>query len=86
VGAAEALSMGLVNRVVPEGKARESAEALARELCALPQVCMRQDRLSAYEQFSMSLDEALQNELRHGMISLEAGVQDGAKRFTERRK
>ena len=86
VGAAEALSMGLANRVVPAGEARAAAEALARELAALPQVCMREDRLSAYEQFGLSLDEALANELRHGLVSLQAGAADGAQRFTERKR
>lgn len=86
VTAAEALSMGLANRVVPAGEARAAAEALALELSALPQVCMRQDRLSAYEQFGMSLDEAFANELRRGMISLGAGFEEGARAFTNRRR
>jgi enoyl-CoA hydratase len=85
VNAAEALSMGLANRVVPEGQARAAAEALAQELALLPQVCMRQDRLSAYEQFGMSLDAALANELEHGLTSLQAGV-EGAQRFAERKR
>jgi enoyl-CoA hydratase len=85
VGAAEALSMGLANRVVPEGQARAAAEALAHELSLLPQVCMRQDRLSAYEQFGLSLDAALANELEHGLTSLQAGV-EGAQRFAERKR
>ena len=85
VTAAEALAMGLANRVVPAGEARAAAEALARELSALPQVCMQQDRLSAYEQFGMSLDDAFANEVDHGLVSLAAGAQDGARAFTARR-
>src|SRR6476660_7501904 len=54
VDAQEALAMGLANRVVPHGQAREAAEALARDLAAFPQICMRQDRLSAYEQFDLA--------------------------------
>jgi enoyl-CoA hydratase len=84
VTAAEALAMGLANRVVPPGQARAAAEALAHELAALPQVCLRQDRLSAHEQFGMSLDEALANEMRHGLVSLAAGLEDGARAFTGR--
>src|SRR5690242_4439117 len=57
VGAAEALSMGLANRVVPRGTARQAAEQLAREIAEFPQICMRGDRRSAYEQFDLSLDE-----------------------------
>jgi enoyl-CoA hydratase len=84
VGAAEALAMGLANRVVPAGTARAAAEALAHELSSLPQTCMREDRLSAYEQLGMSLDEAIANELRHGVVSLEAGAVEGAQRFAGR--
>src|SRR5262250_1905897 len=54
VEAREALQMGLVNRVVAKGAAREEAEKLAREIAAFPQVCMREDRMSAYEQFDLS--------------------------------
>jgi enoyl-CoA hydratase len=80
VTAAEALSIGLVNRVVPRGTARQAAEALARELCAFPQVCMRADRLAAHEQASLSLPEALANELRHGMQAIPEALA-GARRF-----
>jgi len=83
VGAAEALQMGLANRVVPRGQARSAAEALAREIAAFPQECMRRDRRSAYEQFDLPLDEAIQNELRHGMRALEAHGSEGAQRFAQ---
>jgi enoyl-CoA hydratase len=81
VDAQEALQIGLVNRVVAKGKAREEAEKLAMQLAALPQVCLREDRLSAYEQFDLSLPEALLNEFNHGLKSLEAGGREGAARF-----
>jgi enoyl-CoA hydratase len=81
VNAQEALQMGLVNRVVPKGQVRVEAEKLAREIAAFPQVCMRNDRLSAYEQFDLPFSEALLNEFNHGLRSLEAGAQEGAKRF-----
>ena len=80
VGAAEALSMGLVNRVVGKGQARAAAEALAAELARLPQGALRGDRLSVYEQWDLPLDEALANELRHGVAALAEGV-GGAARF-----
>src|ERR1700709_1746197 len=47
VQADEALAIGLANRVVPNGQARQAAEELAAELAALPQQCLRSDRLSA---------------------------------------
>jgi enoyl-CoA hydratase len=81
VHADEALRMGLVHRVVPRGRAREEAEKLAREIAAFPQVCMREDRLSAYEQGDLNFHDAMANEFAHGLTSLEAGARDGAARF-----
>jgi len=82
VGAAEAQQMGLANRVVPRGCARAAAEELARELAALPQICLRADRASTYESLDLDLPEAMLNELRHGMRSLAAGESAaGAKKF-----
>jgi enoyl-CoA hydratase len=81
VRAEEALQMGLVNRIVPKGAAREEAEKLAREIAAFPQVCMCEDRLSAYEQFDLNFHDAMANEFHHGLASLQAGARDGAARF-----
>lgn len=81
VSAEEALSMGLVNRVVARGRARAEAEALARELARFPQAAMRGDRLSAYEQWDLDFEQALQNELRRGMAALSAETLAGARRF-----
>lgn len=81
VAAEEALAMGLVNRVVPHGQSRAAAEALAVELAAFPQACLRNDRLSTYEQYDLSLHDALANELRRGLDSLQAGAAEGAARF-----
>ena len=84
VEADEALSFGLANRVVPHGTAREEAERLAEQLAGLPQLCMRNDRLSAYEQWDMSLEEALSNEFDHGLKVLTSGESlAGAQRFSE---
>jgi enoyl-CoA hydratase len=83
VGAEEALRMGLVNRLVPRGRARAEAEALAAELARFPQTCLRQDRLSAWEQDGMSLSGALANEFRRGMTSLSSPeLVEGVARFT----
>ncbi len=80
VDAHEALAMGLVNRVVPRGQARAAALALAAELARLPQAALRGDRLSAYEQWDLAHDDALANELRHGVAALAEGL-GGAARF-----
>jgi enoyl-CoA hydratase len=81
VSANEAHQMGLVNRIVPPGSGRREAEELARELAAFPQVCLREDRLSVYEQLSQPLEAALQGELRHGLRALESEALEGARRF-----
>jgi enoyl-CoA hydratase len=70
VAAEEALAMGLVNRVVRSGEALGAALELAAILAALPQVCLRQDRLSVLEQEGLDEAAAMANELRHGMTSL----------------
>ncbi len=84
--AAEALAMGLANRVVPRGAARAAAEELARELAALPQICLRGDRRSALEQTDLSFDEAMRNELRLGLRALATEAGPGAARFSERHR
>ncbi len=86
VGAAEALQLGLANRVVPKGTARAAAEELARELAALPQLCLRGDRRSAIEQADLSFDEAMRNELRIGLRALGSEAVPGAARFSGRRR
>jgi len=70
VGAAEALAIGLVNRVVPKGSAREAAEQLAAEIAALPQVCLREDRSSAIESVGLDYAAAMAGEFAHGLTSL----------------
>src|SRR4029077_9759459 len=59
VDAAEALAMGLANRVVPKGQARQHAEELAAELAKLPQQCMRSDRLSMLNQWGSCEADAM---------------------------
>jgi enoyl-CoA hydratase len=82
VDAPAALAMGLVDRVVPTGTAREAAEALARELAALPQECLRGDRHSAYEQAGRTEQEALAREFAAGSAVLAgAEISDGVARF-----
>lgn len=73
VSAEEALAFGLVNRLTENGAAMDAAMALARELAALPQTCLRHDRLSAIEQWDMTATEATANEIRHGLATLESG-------------
>ena len=82
VDAREALEMGLANRLVEDGEALNEALALARTLSAFPQNCLRSDRLSAYEQWGLSLESALANEFRRGMEVIDSReTVEGASRF-----
>ncbi len=81
VKADEALQFGLVNQVVPRGTSRAAAEALAAELAAFPQTCLRADRLSAYGAFDGPLPEVLRREFETGIGSLQVDGIAGAARF-----
>ncbi len=81
VEADEALRMGLANRVVPTGTAREAAIALAQQLATFPQATMRADRLSAYRQWDLPLPQALHQEWAQGRDCLGEALA-GATRFT----
>lgn len=81
VTAREALAMGLVDRVVPDGTAREAAEALAAELSRFPQACLRADRASVHAQWNLPLEEALATEFRGGVDALAREGLDGARKF-----
>jgi enoyl-CoA hydratase/carnithine racemase len=82
VGAIEALEMGLINRCVPDGEALTTAIELAQKLAVFPQTAMRQDRLSAIEQWSLSEEDAIANEISHGLVTVASGeTASGAKNF-----
>ncbi|MEJ5187412.1 MAG: crotonase/enoyl-CoA hydratase family protein [Candidatus Geothermincolales bacterium] len=84
VSAREAYEMGLVNRLVPRGKSREEAEALAVQLSSFPQTCMLKDRASAYRAFDLDWREALSREFEGGMEVIASGeTLTGATRFAE---
>ncbi len=86
VGAREALQMGLANRVVSDGTALSAALELAGELSRFPQNCLRSDRLSACEQWGLSLEEALANEFRRGLeVIASRETVTGATRFAQGR-
>jgi enoyl-CoA hydratase len=83
VAAAEAHAWGLADRLVPAGSALAAAVALGRELASLPQRCLRSDRLSTVEQWSLDLAGALDNEFRHGIAVVRSGdTRHGAARFS----
>ena len=84
VSGEEAMRMGIANRLVEPSQALDAAVELATELAQLPQKCLRSDRLSAYEQWSLTCTEAIQNEFRRGIEVVESGeTRQGAQRFTD---
>jgi enoyl-CoA hydratase len=83
VDAPEAWAIGLANRVTPHGEALSVATQLAHQLSALPQRCMRNDRLSAIEQWDLEESAAIENEIARGLDTLRSGeTRAGAQRFT----
>lgn len=84
VDAQEALAIGLANRLAPAGGALDMALALAMEIGALPQVCLRNDRLSLLEQWGLTEDEAMRREFARGLETLASGESaEGAGRFAK---
>ena len=84
VSGEEALRMGLANRLVEPGQALNAAVELALELARLPQTCLRSDRLSTYEQWSLDWTKAARNEFRRGKQVVDSGeTRRGAQRFSE---
>lgn len=84
VDAAEAFDIGLANRVVPEGQALAVAVELATDLVELPQTCMRNDRVSVLEQWSLAEQDALAVETSLGLATLDSGeTAAGAAAFSE---
>lgn len=82
VGASEALEIGLADRVVQSGRSLAEAVALANQIAAFPQACLRNDRLSVLEQWDLTEADALRNEVRRGLATIESGeTLSGAARF-----
>jgi enoyl-CoA hydratase len=82
IGAEEAERHGLVNRLVEPGHALDESIVLAKQIAGVPQTGLRNDRLSLLEQWGLPLDQALENELRWGMKTMESGeALAGARRF-----
>ena len=82
VSGPEALRIGLANRLAAPGGALEAALALAHEVAAFPQLCLRGDRRSVHEQWDLDLPAALLNETRLGIATIASGeTAEGARRF-----
>jgi enoyl-CoA hydratase len=86
VSGAEALRMGLANRIVPAGKALEEALALAGEIASRPQAALRTDRLSSYQQWAQAIPDALRHEYEYGLQALQTGeLRSGLERYASGR-
>jgi enoyl-CoA hydratase len=82
VNAEEALRIGLVNEVTADGEALARALALARTLSAFPQTAIRNDRMSAIEQWELSGRAGIANEVARGLNTLASGeASAGSARF-----
>lgn len=80
----EAFAIGLVNRIAEPGQALTDALALANDLAALPQNCMRSDLRSSKDQWSLDMSAALLHETELGLATVATGeTREGATRFAE---
>ena len=84
VSGQEAFNMGLANRLCSPGMALSEAQDLAQQLAEFPQLCLRSDRRSSYEQWGMSFEDALRTETVLGRETIESGeTREGATRFAQ---
>jgi len=83
VDAAEALTIGLADRVVPAGEALPVAQGLARALAEFPQLAMLSDRASVLRQWDLPEDEAIRQEIAGSQPAFEQEFQSGAGRFVD---
>ena len=81
VPAEEALRIGACEHVVPDGKSREYAEAIAHEIARFPQACVRADRRSVLMQQGLELRDAMRREWYNGIPAFVADGVEGARRF-----
>jgi enoyl-CoA hydratase len=86
VKAEEALSFGLVNRLVPDGEALAEARKLAADIAAFPQRCLRSDRRSMFEQWDLEEADAIRREVQLGLETIQSGeTRAGATAFAKGR-
>ena len=86
VDAQEAFSIGLINRLVPDGRCLPEAIQLANDILRFPYECMNTDRLSAHYSLSNSVDDSLKHEYEHGRPLVEQESIAGAKHFIEQKQ
>ena len=86
VDAAEALRIGLVNRVVPRDKLLAEAEGLLRKMMANGPVSLRFTLDAVHDGLEMGFDEAQRQEATlFGLICTTEDMKEGTKAFLEKR-
>jgi enoyl-CoA hydratase len=83
VEAPEALAMGLVGEVVPDGRELERALELAEAIAAFPRDTLLSDREAAHAALGLPLADGLALEARLGRERLRDAL-EGARRFADR--
>ena len=84
VSAAEAHRMGLANEVVKSGQSKIRAQEKALFISHFPQACLAHDRTSLYEGLGLKIQDAMTNEFRHGLETIQTGeIVQGVSRFKE---
>jgi enoyl-CoA hydratase len=73
VPAAEALQIGLVQRLVEAGQALDEAKVIAKQIAQHPQGAVRADRHSAKAQWSLGLAKAIKGEYDGGVKVVASG-------------
>jgi len=68
----EGYNIGLINRLTNRERVLEQSIILAKELCQLPQICMRNDRLSLINNCYKNYQEIVKNEFNYGISSLKS--------------
>lgn len=87
VKAEEAQRIGLATELVPKGQALSRALALAQELAAYPQICLRADRQMVYDNIEFDLDKALMHEAKIAASVIASGEPfEGVRRYFEQRR
>jgi enoyl-CoA hydratase len=83
VSAKEALEWGLVTRLVGDGLALKAALELAQQVAEFPQIALRSDRRSAYEQENYGFAAAIAREAELASEARQREAMPGAKRFAD---
>jgi enoyl-CoA hydratase/carnithine racemase len=86
VNAQEAFTIGLINRLVPDGQCLSEAIQLAKDILRFPYECMNTDRLSAHFALSNSVDDSLKHEYEYGRKLIERESILGAKHFIDQKQ